>query len=93
MQAYWAERPILGHVNTKVTEVTDQGVKVVCEDGKEILFDADTVIYCVGLRADTSVTEEMKKYCYDVVPVGDCVRSGRIVDAVETGYHAAIDLA
>lgn len=93
MQAYWAERPIKGYVNTKVIEVTEAGVKAINENGEEILFEADTVIYSVGLKADTSVTEEMKKYCYDVVPVGDCVRSGRIVDAVETGYNAATDLA
>ena len=45
------------------------------------------------MRADTSVTEEMQKYCYDVVAIGDCFKSGRIVDAVEMGYHSAIDLA
>jgi hypothetical protein len=45
------------------------------------------------MKADRSVFEEMSKYCYDVVPIGDCVRSGRVVDAVEMGFNQAMDLA
>ena len=93
MMAYWADRPIHGTTGTKVTKITPEGVCGEDKDGNEVFFEADTVLYCVGMRADTSVTEEMQKYCYDVVAIGDCFKSGRIVDAVEMGYHSAIDLA
>ena len=93
MMAFWEDKPIHGYTDTRVTKITDQGVWAETKNGQEILFEADTVIYSVGSRADTSVTEEMQNYCYDVVPVGDCLKSGRIVDAVGSGYHAAVDLA
>ena len=76
-----------------MTKITSDGVYGVDKDGKEVFFEADTVLYCVGMKEDTSVTEEMQKYCYDVVAIGDCFKSGRIVDAVGMGYHSAVDLA
>lgn len=93
MMAYWSERPIHGTVNTTVTRIASDGVYGEDKDGKEVFFEADTVLYCVGMKEDTSVTEEMQKYCYDVVAIGDCFKSGRIVDAVGMGYHSAVDLA
>lgn len=93
MMAFWAGKPIHGSVNTKVVEITDEGVVAEAAGGGRVTFPADTVLYSVGMKADTSVAEEMQKYCYDVVAIGDCMRSGRIVDAVEMGFNAAIDLA
>ena len=93
MMAFWEDRPIQGHTGMKVTKITEEGVCAETKDGRNVVFEADTVLYSVGSRADTSVTDEMRKYCYDVVPVGDCLKSGRIVDAVGSGYHAAVDLA
>jgi NADPH-dependent 2,4-dienoyl-CoA reductase/sulfur reductase-like enzyme len=92
MMAFWKDKPIKGHVNTKALEITDEGVLVENEDGEQVVIKADTVLYSVGMEADMSVFEEMSKYCYDVVPIGDCVRSGRIVDAVEMGFNQAMDL-
>ncbi|MGI5970546.1 MAG: FAD-dependent oxidoreductase [Oscillospiraceae bacterium] len=93
MMAFWKDKPIHGSVNSKVIEITDEGVVAENESGCRVTFKADTVLYCVGLKPDTSVYEEMKKYCYDVVAIGDCAGGGRIVDAVEAGFNMAIDLA
>lgn len=93
MEALWAELPIHGNLNTKVIEVTEKGV--LCEDqgGSRKLIEADTVIYSIGLRPRADVFEKMRHLCYDVVSVGDCVKSAKIVDAVHAGWNAAIDLA
>ena len=93
MMAFWEGKPIKGYTGMKVVEITAEGVYAVNSAGERILFESDTVLYSVGSKADHSVAERMKAYCYDVVEIGDAKNSGRIVDAVGTGYNAAIDLA
>lgn len=93
MEWLWAKLPIHANLNTKVVEVTDQGVLCEGPDGERKLIEADTVIYSVGLKPCRDVYEQMRQLCYDVVAVGDCVQSAKIVDAVHAGWNAAIDLA
>jgi len=93
MEWLWAKVPINANLNTKVIKVTDKGVLCEIPDGETKLIDADTVIYSIGLEPRRDVYEQMCNLCYDVVAVGDCVQSAKIVDAVHAGWNAAIDLA
>ncbi len=88
----WDQHDIKGFVNTKVVEVTKDGVRASSPDGEQ-LFEADTVIYAVGLKPRQEVYQELRKYCYDTVSCGDCVKSGKIVDAVTAAWNTAVDLA
>ena len=92
MEILWETLPISARVNSTVVGIKEDGVLCDTPEG-QVLVKADTVIYCVGLRPRREVYDEMRKLCYDVVSIGDCVQSGRIVDAVHAGWNAAIDLA
>jgi 2,4-dienoyl-CoA reductase-like NADH-dependent reductase (Old Yellow Enzyme family)/thioredoxin reductase len=78
---------------TNCTGITPQGVQVRGRDGGERFIAADTVIYCVGLRAPSA--DELMPY-YGHTPqtymIGDCRLPRIIKDAVSEGYRAALNL-
>ncbi len=60
-------------------------------NGETILVEADLVIWAVGLKPRRAEAEQFR-----VVPefrmIGDCCRSGKIGDAVHSGFDAAYAL-
>ena len=93
MMALWNTLPISAKVSTTVQEVTDTGLRCTDAEGNEFMVEADTVIYCVGLRPNPTVYNLMSTLCHDTQAIGDCTESARIVDAVHAGWNTAIDLA
>ena len=89
----WEQYDITAYTDTAVTEITPEGCKAKGPDGADVFFAADTVIYAVGLRPRQEVFLELRRYCDDTVSCGDCVKSGKIVDATTAGYNTAVDLA
>lgn len=76
------------YVNTKVKEITSEGV--LCEkEGKEITIEADTIVCALGFRAPY---DKVDKFC-DIVDeyyiIGDCQNVGQIYHAVNSAYYAA----
>ena len=68
------------------------GDKVVIKGGKETTsIEADSAVLAVGLAPDKALSlalaaeEEAQVYC-----IGDCVKAGKIYDAIHTGYKTAL---
>jgi 2,4-dienoyl-CoA reductase-like NADH-dependent reductase (Old Yellow Enzyme family)/thioredoxin reductase len=76
----------------KCAEVTSSGIKATDKQGKEHRFEADTVILAVGMQANSDVVEQLRNCVPDFYPVGDCVKPLRIMEAMQGGYFAALDI-
>lgn len=96
MQAF-AETPSL-HVRTglRVTGIEDgHTVKTADSDGAEVVIDADSVIYALGLRSNMNAYESLFYSAPQVIAVGDCLRGvkpKKTREAMLEGYWAAIRL-
>ena len=78
-------------VKTTCQEITDKGVWVETEDGRQFL-EADTVIISVGTKPLAKERDQFKDVAFDVISVGDCVKASSIVHAVHTGFDAGLTL-
>lgn len=74
------------------TEITADGVVGVNGAGESCTYPADTVISAIGYRAKSDTVEALRDCCIDFDWIGDCVRPGKVRDAVRMGYHAALDI-
>ncbi|MCD7769234.1 MAG: FAD-dependent oxidoreductase [Oscillospiraceae bacterium] len=96
MQAF-AETPSL-HVRTglRVTGIVDgKTVKTADKSGDEVVIEADSVIYALGLRSNMAAYESLIYSAPQVIPVGDCLRgvkAKKTREAIMEGYWAAVRL-
>jgi 2,4-dienoyl-CoA reductase-like NADH-dependent reductase (Old Yellow Enzyme family)/thioredoxin reductase len=84
-------RQILGN---KCTEIRKNGVKVVSGKGEETLFEADTVCYSVGMKPDTETIASLRRAAggIPVYEIGDCSTVGKVANATESAYRAAMEI-
>lgn len=91
MQAF-SGQDITCRTGWKVTKVEPNGVYAAGKDGVEHFTPADTVVFAMGMRANTDIAARFADTATDVFYVGDCVRARKSRDAMAEGYYAAIDL-
>lgn len=78
-------------VNTAAKAVTDAGL--LCNTPKgEVLFEADTILLAAGMKADRKTAESFYNAAPRVFEAGDCIKAGRVADAVTLGYYRALDI-
>ena len=80
------------HCSTRVTEVTDKGVRAIAPDGSEVFFEADNVYYALGFRSPSEELHELMTVCPRTAIVGDCKKPARILQATRDGMFAAMDI-
>lgn len=83
--------PVLA-TSTKCKAITDEGVIAVTPEGEEKLFPADTVICALGLRPKAALVDELRGTKHNFIPIGDCVKTQQVTQAVRAGYDAAVAL-
>lgn len=74
--------------SARVVEITAEGVVVEC-NGKKVV-PADYVLVAVGMKPQADIYFELKEKGVEVVRVGDCIKPGKIYDAIHTGYKAGL---
>lgn len=79
-------------VNSKVKEITKEGVVVINQEGSEEVYPADTVFCAVGFKSRLEEVEALRNSALEFTTVGDCIRPGKAQSAIHNGYYAAIDL-
>ena len=77
--------------SARCTSITADCVNISTPEGEEAI-PADTVILCTGRTPRAQERDSFEGIAFDVLPVGDCVKSGLIRDAVHTGFDAALSL-
>lgn len=91
MKVYMRDSNIKIHVNTTAKAVTDKGLVCETPDG-EMLLEADTILLAAGMKADRAAAEGFYNAAPRVFEIGDCIKAGRVVDAVTLGYYRALDI-
>lgn len=74
----------------KYDRITNEGVHLITSDGEPRFYAADTVVVLANREADFSLRDELKGTVPDLHVIGDCHAPGMIVDAVESGFRAAM---
>lgn len=80
--------------NTKCTEISPNQVKAVDENGKELILEADTVIYALGMAANSSEAQALEGASKEisVYKIGDCVKASKVYDAIRQAFVAAMSI-
>jgi pyruvate/2-oxoglutarate dehydrogenase complex dihydrolipoamide dehydrogenase (E3) component len=74
----------------RCVEITDSGVVAVDKNGGRVCLDCDTVVIAVGYRPRKDVVDALRSVAPDVMPVGDCVKPQKVMQAVHAGYDAGM---
>ena len=76
--------------NTEVVEITDDGLVVVDKTGKRSTLKADAIVLAVGMKPnDDGLVEALQGKVSEVYPIGDCVKTGKVIDAIWAGFRTA----
>ncbi|MCD8248617.1 MAG: NAD(P)/FAD-dependent oxidoreductase [Lachnospiraceae bacterium] len=91
MKVYVKDSRIQIKTGTTAKEVTEKGLVCKTPEGEELL-EADTILLAAGMKPDRSKVDDFYNTAPRVFQVGDCIKAGRVVDAVTAGYYRAIDI-
>jgi 2,4-dienoyl-CoA reductase-like NADH-dependent reductase (Old Yellow Enzyme family)/thioredoxin reductase len=72
--------------NTKAVEITENGV-IGEKDGERSLFEADTVVCAVGMRAKRDEAFALSACAPEFYQIGDCLAATNVRDATRTAYY------
>lgn len=92
MNIYVRDSKIKIHCKTMAKAVTDEGLLCTNEKGEEILLEADNILLAAGMRADRKTAEDFYSAAPRVYETGDCIKAGRVLEAVTNGYYRALDI-
>ena len=92
LKSYFEKSKVKIYLNTKAKMVTEEGLLCTDPDGNEMLLEADTVFMAAGMRPNTEAVEELRYAAPRFFQIGDCVKVGKVYDAVNGGYYGAIDI-
>ncbi|AZV58543.1 FAD-dependent oxidoreductase [Clostridium sp. AWRP] len=80
------------HLNTRAKEVTDEGLLCIDETGNEVLYPADTILVAAGMKPNSESVEALRYAAPRFFQIGDCVKVGKVLEAVHGGYYGALDI-
>jgi 2,4-dienoyl-CoA reductase-like NADH-dependent reductase (Old Yellow Enzyme family)/thioredoxin reductase len=75
---------------TKCIEITDEGVITIDQNGERVAFACDTVVVAVGYKPRSDVVDALIDTAPEFIAVGDCVKPKSLLQAIRTGYDAAM---
>ena len=67
-------------------------MRIVDSTGKELLLEADTVLVAAGMRPNSDQVDRWFGLAEEVIPIGDCRKAARILEAMRTGYCAGLTI-
>lgn len=79
-------------LNTTCTKITDEGVVTINKDGEEKLYEADTILLAVGVKALSNTAVSLAEHVDNYHIIGDCKKPGKILEAIHSGYLAGMDI-
>ena len=75
--------------NTRLEEITDEGVNVIDTDSREKALLCDTVALALGLGSHRELYESLTRDITELYLVGDAKEPRKIMHALWDGYHVA----
>lgn len=74
--------------NSTCIKIDGEAVHYLCAEGEQ-LIEADTVVIAVGMEPLNQQVEEMRRTgVNNFIAVGDCLKPGKILQAIHSGYFA-----
>lgn len=86
------DESVHAYCSAKVLSVEEHGVKILDAQGQEQLLEADTVLVAAGMRATSEKYDGWHELAEEVIPVGDCRKASKILEAMRTGYCAGLTI-
>ncbi len=83
---------IISKTNKRCLEIIRTGVKLENEDGTQEFIEADTVVYALGMKANSTSGLHSAAGGIPVLEVGDCVCARKVDDAVKEGFTVAMGI-
>lgn len=80
------------HMESKVTEITDEGVWIADKNGEKTFIAADNVVLAAGMKAKTAEAESFDGIAFDVINVGDSLKASTLYHAITTSFDAALTI-
>lgn len=78
---------------TKLIEVTDQGILVEGPDGKQFEMACDSLVLSLGVRQNLALADRFRDAALDCVAIGDCATEhGTLYNATSTAFAAAMNI-
>ncbi len=74
---------------TRVLEITDEGLSFIDKTGKKGMLQADSVVLAVGFRPDRELLDSLVGTYKDVKAIGDCVQPRNVMAAIWEGFRTA----
>lgn len=84
-----APQAVLGAVCTKISS---QGVHIQTKEGGERIYQADTILLAVGMRAKKEEAEALRDCAPKFFRIGDCSKPATIAEATRLAYDVAFGL-
>ncbi len=89
MLAKFEELGIRTMTGRRAVEVTGEGVLVEGAGGKKEKVEADSVVWAVGATCESGPAAVLEGLVDEFYRIGDCVKPGKIMDAVHQGARVA----
>jgi 2-enoate reductase len=74
---------------TKILEITDQGIIISDKYGKKSTLAADSVVLALGLAPERGLLEALTDKVPEVHAIGDCVEPRRVINAIWEAFRTA----
>ncbi len=73
-------------------EITDKGLVITDKEGQRKNIKADTIVLATGATQNTELATELERQDIALQLIGDCVRPGKIVDAIRDGARVGREI-
>jgi len=86
------EEKVKTYLESQVTEITDEGVWITDRDGKKLFIVADNVVIATGMKAKMAEAKSFDGVAFDVINVGDSLKTSTLYHAITTAFDAALTI-
>lgn len=83
-------RAVTIRTGLRCVEITGEGVVCAGRGGERVTIPCDTAVIAVGYESRTDMVDALFGVATEVMTIGDCVRPRRVLQAIRTGYDAAM---
>ena len=80
------------YMNSEIKEIAPAGVKILSNNGQEILVQTDSIIPALPLAPNPELQKSLEARIKQVFAVGDCGTPGLIADAVSAGAEVGYQI-
>lgn len=89
---FMEEARVVSHVDTRCQSIQGNGVTCTDKEGNQVVFPADTVILCTGMKSRSALRDSFAHCAFDVINIGDCKKVGLVKNAIHDALDASIAL-